>query len=36
VVPDRDLPAARLVEIGAALRAAGAESVLLVTERGLE
>lgn len=36
VVPDRDLPAARLVEVGAALRAAGAERVLLVTERGLE
>jgi len=36
VVPDRDLPAARLVEIGAALSAAGAEQVVLVTERGLE
>jgi len=36
VVPDRDLPAARLVEIGAALSAAGAERVVLVTERGLE
>ncbi|MFP4405594.1 ExbD/TolR family protein [Rhodosalinus sp.] len=36
LVPDRDLPAARLVEVGAALRAAGAERVLVVTERGLE
>lgn len=36
VVPDRDLPAARLVEIGAALSVAGAERVVVVTERGLE
>ncbi|SDG54086.1 ExbD/TolR family protein [Alloyangia pacifica] len=36
IVPDRDLPAAKLVEIGRALRAAGAEKVMIVTERGLE
>ena len=36
IVPDRDLPAAKLVELGASLRAAGAERVLIVTERGLE
>lgn len=36
VVPDRDLPAARLVEIAAALRAAGAERVMVVTERALQ
>ncbi|MCA0939966.1 biopolymer transporter ExbD [Salipiger pacificus] len=36
IVPDRDLPADRLVEIGRALRAAGAEKVMIVTERGLE
>jgi biopolymer transport protein ExbD len=35
VVPDRDLPAATLVEVGRALREAGAETVVLVTERGL-
>ncbi|MBE9637949.1 ExbD/TolR family protein [Salipiger mangrovisoli] len=36
LVPDRDLPAAKLVDIGRALRAAGAEKVMIVTERGLE
>jgi biopolymer transport protein ExbD len=35
VVPDRELPASRLVEIGRALRAAGAERVVIVTERAL-
>lgn len=36
VVPDRDLPAADLVRIATELRGAGAERVLVVTERGLE
>lgn len=36
IVPDRDLPAADLVRLGNQLRAAGAEQVILVTERGLE
>ncbi|WP_306151302.1 biopolymer transporter ExbD [Roseovarius sp. MMSF_3281] len=36
IVPDRDLPAASLVAQGRALREAGAESVVIVTERGLE
>ena len=36
VVPDRDLPAAMLVEIGAALNAGGVDRVMVVTERGLE
>lgn len=36
IVPDRDLPARQLVQIGNQLRAAGAERVILVTERGLE
>jgi len=35
VVPDRDLPAAELVRIGRVLRNAGAERVVIVTERGL-
>jgi biopolymer transport protein ExbD len=35
VVPGRELPASRLVEIGRALRAAGAERVVIVTERAL-
>lgn len=35
LVPDRDAPAARLVEVARALRQAGAERVLIVTERGL-
>lgn len=36
IVPDRDLPATTLVGIGRALREAGAGSVVIVTERGLE
>ena len=36
LVPDRDLPAGRLVEIARDLRAAGAVRVVIVTERGLE
>lgn len=36
IVPDRNLPAKDLVRIGADLRAAGAEKVLIVTERALE
>jgi len=36
IVPDRAAPAERLVEVALALRAAGAERVLVVTERGLE
>jgi len=35
LVPDRDLPAVALVEIGSALRAAGATDIWIVTERGL-
>ncbi|MCV2893569.1 ExbD/TolR family protein [Lentibacter sp. XHP0401] len=35
LVPDRAAPAATLVRIGAELRAAGAGSVLIVTERAL-
>ncbi|MDE4133134.1 biopolymer transporter ExbD [Phaeobacter sp. QD34_3] len=36
VVPDRALPAKELVKIGNALRAAGAERVILVSERALK
>lgn len=36
LVPDRDLPAARLVDLAVQLRQAGAERVVLITERGLE
>ena len=36
IVPDRELPAAVLVAQGRALRDAGAERVVIVTERGLE
>ncbi|MEL0436829.1 ExbD/TolR family protein [Phycobacter sp. K97] len=36
VVPDRDLPARDLVKLGNALRAAGAERVILVSERALK
>ncbi|MFZ2100513.1 MAG: biopolymer transporter ExbD [Oricola sp.] len=36
LVPDRDLPAVRLVELGRALRDAGAGRVFIVTERGLQ
>jgi biopolymer transport protein ExbD len=35
IVPDRDLPAERLVEIVSLLRAAGAPEVRIVTERAL-
>lgn len=35
VMPDRDLPARRLVAVAGALRAAGAGRILIVTERGL-
>ena len=35
IVPDRDLPAARLVELGDELRRAGAAKVFIVTERSL-
>ena len=36
IVPDAELPARDLIRLGAALRAAGAERVVMVTERGLE
>lgn len=36
VVPDQDLPASALVAVGRDLRSAGADSVVIVTERGLE
>jgi biopolymer transport protein ExbD len=36
LVPDREVPAKRLMEVAASLRAAGAERVILVAERGLE
>ncbi len=36
ILPDRGLDARRLVELGRELRAAGAQSVLIVTERVLE
>ena len=36
IVPDRDLPARKLVQLGNALRAAGAKRVLLVSERALQ
>ncbi len=35
LMPDRDAPAARLVEVARDLRAAGAERVIVVTERDL-
>lgn len=35
LVPDRNLPAARLIEIGRELRNLGAERIMLVTEQGL-
>ena len=34
LMPDRDAPAARLVEVARELRAGGAERVIVVTERG--
>lgn len=36
IVPDRNLPARDLVKLGNALRGAGAERVLIVTERALQ
>ena len=36
IVPDRELPATVLVAQGRALRNAGAERVVIVTERGLK
>jgi biopolymer transport protein ExbD len=36
VVPDRDLPAKKLVSIGNDLRAAGAKRVILMSERALQ
>jgi len=36
LVPDRNLPATRLVSIAAELRHAGAEEIWIVTERGLQ
>jgi biopolymer transport protein ExbD len=36
IVPDRDVPATRLIEIAGTLRRLGATSVILVTERALE
>lgn len=36
VVPDRDLPAARLIQIARDLRLAGADRVVIVTEKGLQ
>lgn len=36
IVPDAELPAADLIRLGAALRAAEAKHVVMVTERGLE
>ena len=36
IVPDRDLPARTLLQIGAAMRSAGAESVIIATEKALQ
>ncbi|RYH04475.1 biopolymer transporter ExbD [Salipiger sp. IMCC34102] len=36
IVPDRDVPANRLMEVTLMLRAAGADRVMVVAERGLE
>lgn len=36
LVPDRDLPAAKLIDIGRELRSLGAEKIMLVTEQGLK
>jgi biopolymer transport protein ExbD len=35
LVPDRALPAAKLIDIGTQLRRLGAEKIMLVTEQGL-
>jgi len=36
LVPDRELPAAKLIDIGRELRRLGAEKIMLVTEQGLK
>lgn len=36
ILPDRDAPAARLLEVARLLRANGAEAIYVVTERGME
>lgn len=36
IIPDRDLPAADLLRIGAALQEAGADTLMIATERALE
>lgn len=36
IIPDRDLPTATLITQSHALRAAGAQGVVIVTERGLD
>ncbi|VVT13069.1 biopolymer transporter ExbD [Hoeflea sp. EC-HK425] len=36
LVPDRELPAAKLIDIGRELRGLGAEKIMLVTEEGLK
>lgn len=36
ILPDRDLPASDLIALGRDLRLAGAEKVVIVTERGVE
>lgn len=36
IVPDRDVPADRLIAVGRALQQAGITQVFIVTERGLE
>jgi biopolymer transport protein ExbD len=35
LVPDRELPAAKLIDIGRELRSLGAERIMLVTEQGV-
>lgn len=36
IVPDRDVPAPRLIEVAGSLRRLGAQSIFVVTERALE
>ena len=36
LLPDRDAPAAKLVALAQALRAAGVAELVIVTERGME
>lgn len=36
LVPDRDLSAVKLIDIGSELRSLGAEKIMLVTEQGLK